>query len=556
MNVEEAVRLVLRLLPRVAFHRRERFFPIRAEAWLTHTTSAPWPLRSDGTPATPMDPDAPGSLAVDPRRRGTALMRMLADTLSMDTIEHVAGPPNVADRPLHLNATADPASIGNPAYRELNVQQQLFLNFGGWPTSATGEFAGDLGYLAAVFSELAAAMSGAVSWQPYRLQPNRPRFGRTQPPSPMVYCEIDVAGAQARAARRLGGDEPMPEDPAVAAFLDNYLQLTYHYFFPAREEPPDEPDEPRPDSDGPHREGQWAAIAVFLPVEFGPFAGAPDPDRTLVVNGDTLARIDDPAVMKDLFARAFVAISVDEPGLGLATTSVAEVHRLSDVVGPHNEFVAYAERGTHRFRAAVPPPPFAAPAIVLPANDAAWTPSDDGLLVALLAGGVIALSYGLATGILVGVGLEAIAEPLPGFVTGLAVGGTPALVVLIWLLLIILLLMFIEWILDVLSADPAPASISDPRPDATILTGPSPAELPGGSPPSPLAQPGVAGGIPVGLDAGNPDGVNQGLADGRAGVAFDVQIVYRLPDITDPGLAPPPWWTSPGGGAWRSHPAS
>jgi hypothetical protein len=227
-------------MPALFFSDKEAFYPIRAEAWLTHTTTAPWDSE--------VDPDDIGALGPDAHHRGTCLVQA-----GDDVVKHVriAGPPNPSDSPLRVEASGAVDAIGNPAYAGApNTAHELFLSFGGWSNPTQPHQGGDVNYVRAAFSELASAINHDVVWEPLAPQPNRPFFGTSQPVSPAVYCEVDWAGAHFREAPPAGG--------IVTSPLDHFLQVTYYYFFPLRT--------PLAGQDVTTLEGQWAAVSLFYPV--------------------------------------------------------------------------------------------------------------------------------------------------------------------------------------------------------------------------------------------------------------------------------------------------
>jgi hypothetical protein len=134
-----------RFSPILRFHPEERFFPVLAESWLTHTTEAPW-----------WDDTAHqlGDISLDPNHRGMALCRFTNGDLDV-----IAGQPVAGDRPLQLSvADADPYAIGAPALK--TVDGMTFLDLAGWaPASNFG--AGDTERLYALYSELSAAMTNS-----------------------------------------------------------------------------------------------------------------------------------------------------------------------------------------------------------------------------------------------------------------------------------------------------------------------------------------------------------------------------------------------------------
>lgn len=243
LDPERLRRLASDTLPFTQFDRRERFVPVRAEAWLTHATNAPW--------AGETDPLRIGAVDGDPRHRGTALCRRDG----AGQVERLAGAPNDFDVPLGGDTLAEPALTGPDA-------AGLFLDFGGWTDPAKAH-EGDVEYLYRCFSEVASAVNHENAWVPVGTDDNLPTFGSPQPPSPAVYCEIDWAGAHPRVGEKAGrgGDWAFQSSTA----LDGFLQVTYSYLFPARN-----PAEEQRSAGLRPLEGQWMAISLFYPVEVSP----------------------------------------------------------------------------------------------------------------------------------------------------------------------------------------------------------------------------------------------------------------------------------------------
>ncbi|MGH7821066.1 MAG: hypothetical protein ACREQ9_14980, partial [Candidatus Binatia bacterium] len=229
--------------PTLRFQDGERHFPIRAESWLAHGTSADWP-ETAGRHG--------DDLEVDDGRHGTALVRADADVVALTPL---AGTP-LFDSPMLL----EPAAIGaNALATHLDPGPDVFLDFGGWgdPQRRTG----NEGYLDRTFSELAAAMAPSLTWNPVEIDP---LVGRTvpamwipQPVTPTVYAEFEWTGIFPSWAAQLGLTDFAPEaDGGRLRELDGFLSLTYYYLYAFR----------RPADDGsPARlEGQWEAVSLLF----------------------------------------------------------------------------------------------------------------------------------------------------------------------------------------------------------------------------------------------------------------------------------------------------
>lgn len=238
--------------PTLAFSEAERYFPILAESWLSHSSYGPWPTG---------EPDGMSHLLpTDDANRGTALLRTETDGGTLD-VTQVAGAPNHAGRPLQLTTdTSDPHAIGRPDRRG-DAGADLSLVFGGWSTPDRS--AGDEDYLASVFSEFAGAMNptDAIEWDdPPR--PTWPTMWVPQPPTPTVYAEVEWTGRfpDIDEAGELGDFAPGADDRDNDR-LDGYLQVTYHYLFPMRR--PADTEAPAGEQVA-RSESQWQAATVIF----------------------------------------------------------------------------------------------------------------------------------------------------------------------------------------------------------------------------------------------------------------------------------------------------
>jgi len=226
----------------------EEVFPALAEAWLSHTTSAPW---------TDAEAEEDDVWAHTVANRGTAIVRGGPD---LTEIQRLGGPPNAGDRPIQLSSDpTDPDAIGNPAYA--GADDRIFLDFGGWGFARQS---GDELYLRDAFSELSAAMQGKprIEWQPIHLRSNLPQFWIPQPINPTVYAEAEWAGMYPRWCAQYGQSDfpPLAENRSD---IDNFLCLTYYYLYPQRQPIPG-------GAFGPRRlEGQWEAISLFFDAKPG-----------------------------------------------------------------------------------------------------------------------------------------------------------------------------------------------------------------------------------------------------------------------------------------------
>lgn len=229
-----------RFSPVVRFHEQERFFPVLAESWLTHTTEAPWA-------------DDPGhflgDLAPDGARRGAALLEQVDGQLKV-----LAGPPLGGNRPIQLTTDdSDPYAIGRRDLRQ--ATDQMFLDLAGW-LPASGLSQGDLDRLYALFSELSAAVNQSLDWLPLAGSADLPHAWVQQPVNPTTYCEVTAAGRFHSLSDRLEKELGRADFPPGDDSLDQFVAFTYHYLYPAKE--------PGPDGNGPRLEGQWEAVTLFF----------------------------------------------------------------------------------------------------------------------------------------------------------------------------------------------------------------------------------------------------------------------------------------------------
>lgn len=501
--------------PNLRFSDLEQFFPVRAESWLTHATSAPW---TD-------DPDDVAALATDPHLRGTAIMAS-DDAMADLPGAKVAGPPNDADHPLRLVVDAEPDAIGSPDYAGRRGDD-LFLTFGGWRDPASPRLGGDLDYLYGAFSELASALDHRLAWHPPAQEPNRPDFGHVQPAAPAVYCEADWAAVHPR----LGlGDFAGGSDDVLA----RYLQLTYYYLFPARQALADPPQEGvRP------LEGQWAAISVFYPVT--------ETGRERDEEGRPTHLEMDPESFPE-----FVAFSLD-PFDDAPTSTVlrfgppdTQVWAMSGA--RHAHVAAYVGAGTHRFfnspnaDAVVHFPP------AWPELD--YEPGGDWEGFSLV---VIAALIGAIVGLIIAV-IAAWALIVAGTAIVLAVlaGLGIVLAVVAAVLVVALLIWLLVSLLSELWDDDAERSDIPDASDAPVSGGPSVGDPAYGEPAEAGADQAPPGGAPAGTGPGggaqdDPTGwwpTHEGSEKAWDVGYFDTMVISRFATHVkeDPALAEPAWW--------------
>ncbi|MBA3512318.1 hypothetical protein [Sphingomonas sp.] len=473
-------------LPHIRFDRRERYFPIRAESWLTHASSAPWAGREH--------PGDVAALTPDPHHRGTALCTADADVTN---VRQLAGAPNPDDAPLRPESDGGADAIGNPDYRgTAEPDAELFLDFAGWANPAAPQDGGDLDYLYRAFSELASAMNHEQPWELLATDANRPRFGQHQPPSPAVYCEIDWAGAHARVATAAGLSDFAG---ATATRLDGYLQVTYNFLFAAREPLAAQGSRPI--------EGQWAAISLF-------YAAA--------VEGRELDETHRPRRIdvRDLGQPAWLVLS-SEPGDQRPTSTVWRVGEQTSFEG--GRVGVWTTAGTHRFL------PAADPSEASPAEGEPWPPLEyepgsdiEGLGLVVLFGSALGVVWDEWPWWAWILGLPLIIALVAGLLVGL---------------IIALLMALISLLTEIWDDDMDQSDIPHP-PDPPVSTGPE-AGNPAAGTPVGETDPAAGGGSAPGAWP-----TNAGSAQGWDVPYFDVRVVSRLSAIDqgEKDLQPPAWW--------------
>ncbi len=304
LDCESLYALAVRLSPVLRFHPQERFFPVLAESWLTHTTEAPWVTDSAHWL---------GDLAPDANRRGMALCQLANGQLQV-----IAGQPVGGNRPLQLSVSdSDPYAIGASALH--TVDGTTFLDLAGWDPSS-GFAAGDTERLYALYSELAAAMNDQQDWTPLHGLVDLPHAWIPPSVNPTTYCEANWAGDFQRISDAAGQGDFPPGDNS----LDSFLALTYHYLYPALETAPD--DVVR------RLEGQWESATIFL-------------------RGEGLGKLPDPTVTLPPY---FIVVSqnLEQANSYHHVTALAGWNPEGDwptveLLGEHP--VLYVSQGTHKF---------------------------------------------------------------------------------------------------------------------------------------------------------------------------------------------------------------
>lgn len=485
--------LARRFSPVVRFHPDERFFPVLAESWLTHTTEAPW------------DTDAAhwlGDLPPDPHRRGLAL----CTHGRRGDLQVIAGQPVDGNRPLRFSEDPDdPYAIGRPGLR--NVNGRVFLDLAGWQPGS-GESVGDLERLYALWSELSAAVNPPLDWTPLLGRDDLPHAWIPPSVNPTTYCEISWAGAY----RELSDKDTLGDFPTGDGSLDPFVALTYHYLYAAKE--------PVPDGTGETLEGQWEAATLFFRSE-----GAAKGHGVVMVPPEWVV----------------ISQGIDQPGSSHHRTEAARWNTL-ELLGEHP--VLYAGKGSHHFffhpvggTTGNPPPnnpnPGADPG---PHDDDRHEGQITDLLLLFLALLALAALVGLIL-LALGVGIVIIA------------------LVVVALIILALWALF-EWLKSLFDSG-SNDNTGDPVSGGggNDEAGGGGTQGGGDEPPGGSAPPGGGDGG-VGNSGGGTYGLpNTGSPTGRATVSFDVRVVGRLPDQagartgypSERRLENPYWWDYSGG---------
>jgi len=259
LNCQALTQLAREHQPLLRFDSAELWFPVLAEAWLTHCARDNWGANS--------------------KQRGTAILRTLANptTITIDDLRGgCAGP---GGSRIRLQSGSDRNDIGNPAYQQDLGAEDLFLDFAGWQQPAAPA-AGSPQYLYKAVEQLRDALNpGKPLADPVAPWPPQPG-GAAQPDRVTVYAEVEWAGRyplidRAHPEKDPDGNldfGPAPDDPALDRIrqrLGEYLAVTYYFLYPIQLPPEEE----KPAEGGPEpaqkpakltREGQWEAITVFF----------------------------------------------------------------------------------------------------------------------------------------------------------------------------------------------------------------------------------------------------------------------------------------------------
>jgi hypothetical protein len=546
--------LARRYSPVLRFHEDERFFPLLAESWLTHTSNGVWPEDEAAAVHRRTRP-------ADPSRRGAALLT--ADR-AMTSLSVIAGPPTGGTRPLDLGA--DPSNDWSMLSERLaRAGEDAFLDVGGWqqrarPLGRTPTMdRGDLEHLASLCSELASAMTPRVRWSPPQDRATSPFPWVAQPPHPTMYCELRWAGSYPRVARAHGGRE-FPEGERG---LDNMIAFTYHMLYAAREAPP---------VDGArHSEGQWEAITLFFEAKVGG-----DREGSLVRGG---AIAEEPS---------FVVISQGQDRSVGGHFTALEDYRNCELAGAHP--IIYVAKGTHRHHFhPVDGETFDPGAHGPHGPDTTIRHEDiDGVgefaLVGLLMLGIAALLVWAAVAVAgAAAALIAAGAVIAGAAVAAAAVALAALAIVVVILALILLFWWIASACSESSDNDAGTDVSMPPESDETGSGEGPSAGGDGSEESSPPGPGP-GGSPSGSGPGSGSGSgsggtgggavgsvglpNTGSPTGRETAFADIRIVERLLEggatkahtsfPTDQVMENPVWWDYVGrwGVRVRNMPAS
>jgi hypothetical protein len=473
------------------------------ESWLTQVAWAPWPEMGG----------EPDDVPPDPFRRGTALCRRRQDDPGGDAVEHLAGSPNPAMRPLQLVASAaDLDAIGRFAGV---AGKDTFLDYGGW-LPGLGRKAGDDDYLAAAFSELGAAMKPGVRWRAVEGLAHLPTTWVPQPVTPTTYCEIEWGGAYPRSSAQFGNRDfaALDASPEDVGDLDERLVLTYHYLYPARV--------PAAGQDGPRRlEGQWEAVSLFFACDPGPLG--PDGRPTALTFREPPVSV--------VVSRGLDGLTKQDAHLSLHRT-------WSTVSRTHAHPVLYVASGTHRHWFAPEAGVTFDPSTTAPGTTVvtASTSEHPGREIWLV------WSVALAT-----------AAPLIAAIVPFG----PILVLLVTLLALAFL---IAWLISLIweAIDQASGAPIPDAPQVDNAAGDGPGTGGEEEPAGPAAGSAAAGGL--GPAGPVPGAGNSGSSTGRDIVDFDVRVV----DLLNHADEAPAWWWFTGGwgvdipddlaGKWDSGP--
>lgn len=521
--------------PTLLFARDERFFPLRAESWLTHTSAADWP-ETAGRHG--------DDLPVDGRRRGTALVRADAE---LNILRPQAGTPPF-DSPISVRGrVGDRTDLAS--WR--TGTDDVFLDFGGWTDDT--RLRGDEDYLARTFSEMAAAIEPRNTWEPVDLDPDRgghlPTTWFPQPVTPTVYAEAEWGGMFPTWAQDHGLADFAPE-PGGGRLrsLDQFLVLTYYYLYGLRH--------PTGDESAPTRlEGQWEAVSLFFPAEVGEARRADGrPAELSFTETPTFVVVSQNAVGGEHRVSARRWHDTERVPIlgGVPTTILTHVPRA--FVSDSTSVVLFVGRGTHAFHFAPQdghgwrddPRPGSGLDLDLD-EDLFW----QHLLAALV--WLILVAAAIALAILLGFLAAAAAAAL----AAIALAAAVVIVALIAIILLVLLILALFALFSDHGSD------TQPHPQHEDATGDGPqaggsSEAPAGDPHGDVSESGSgAGGGGTGgggVAPPMPGTPNAGSPTGRNTVAFDLRVIDRLNHDGDPTPFPPEqrcempgWWDYTGG---------
>ena len=433
--------LLAQYQPVLNFDPTEQFFPSAAEEVLAHQATERW-----DNPAT--------------HQRGTAVLRVPLNGTDYTSSEVVAGVDDPNGAPLTFDATP-PTGIGQ-AFHFTPARQDLFLDCAGWddtamvaPSGTAGYSEGSVEYLQSLFSELGHAMNNTI---PESTPNPTPKVGVPPASGPTIYAELEWAGQypvlDEQRVESIGGSTDFaqsagPGGPTTFTGLDNYLSLTYYFFYPAMEPSP----VAAPDPDERYREGQWEAVTIYLLGEA--LLDQRDPQGRPDFNSDVTLR---PRFVAYSSGYGFGDDSFNPLGAQVQPWPATGVAN-SQLRTLNNTPLVYVTAGTHRNLFAI---------------DATVQPGSTSPNPALnTTGGALMGAAGSAMGICAGVLL---ATPPPAN----AAGFVACVVIAAVLFLIGLILFILSFFIDTQST-PTTESPQSTQPGSDVARDDGPAGVPAGS---------------------------------------------------------------------------
>ena len=194
LNCQALTELAREFQPLLRFDAAEQWFPVLAEAWLTHCARDGWGANS--------------------KQRGTAILRTRANPTTIGVDDVVGGcAPVPGGARIRLDGGSDQNAIGNPAYQRDLGDDDLFLDFAGWHQRAAPA-AGSPEYLYAVFQSLRDTLNPGKPL-PDPVAPWPPQAGGVAQPEP----GHSLRGGRMGRALSVAGPRPSREGPRRQARL-------------------------------------------------------------------------------------------------------------------------------------------------------------------------------------------------------------------------------------------------------------------------------------------------------------------------------------------------